>query len=643
MTLEEALAALDRTAPGFPLLALGQTIFWDEPMKAGVAQAVKRGASGRTFIAGVHDTDYFAKAPGKPKKSRQKFQIVPHNDTTTRGLWSAAGEFSSLFGSETVVTREMLGAAGLRFRRLTQMRPNFLDEATEAWGWRGIVSLAESPPVAADVPAKEICHDLEQTLRWALDQTLECIPGSDRSVAEARADEFVGLLCDSCESQPNGTLSDLYETMLRGVFEFAASSSVELGTTRTSRLLKFNRSTSALPRFELLDRFIRPATAEAAKAAYDEVGAGSGIYGLSRFGTGAIPFDVYLPGIGRGTLRIGNRGIVINTPNPQFASLKRPVTSACELAEVLEARFGPEIAIVGKAVTLIGMLAKEFVFVFHEGASSYVAQSRKLHEKLGITEINPILRVKYDAWSAMSCSCSWFRLPEPMRRPFGADELCSQSFASRWQSVAREQAEFLAKLGSLKSPLELIGILDQVYGGSWRALGGEYQRLQVDLQSLRDELSTVREQRIELYKERNRLKQSRRDAEKAMGDQFRAHVFGVDATPEALAERERLSGALESIKQAQEEVQTKLRHAFRSQRDLAANPTIQAAHARRNDIEVEAELMRCKIIREAVMASKGLEHASHRPSAWWFPLVSPDGLWFRETVDSAEAYLEPLC
>ncbi|MER3466996.1 MAG: hypothetical protein C4340_07985, partial [Armatimonadota bacterium] len=59
-TLEE----LARRAPGVPLLALGQTVFWDEPMKALVIRAAQDLGLSLELVAGVHDTDYFAKLPG---------------------------------------------------------------------------------------------------------------------------------------------------------------------------------------------------------------------------------------------------------------------------------------------------------------------------------------------------------------------------------------------------------------------------------------------------------------------------------------------------------------------------------------------------------------------------------------------------
>ena len=72
-SLETALQQLDAVAPDIPLLALGQTIFWDETMKGAVAQALTRSGSSRRYLAGVHDTDYFAKASGeKPQPGKFK-------------------------------------------------------------------------------------------------------------------------------------------------------------------------------------------------------------------------------------------------------------------------------------------------------------------------------------------------------------------------------------------------------------------------------------------------------------------------------------------------------------------------------------------------------------------------------------------
>ena len=293
------------------------------------------------------------------------------------------------------------------------------------------------------------------------------------------------------------------------------------------------------------------------------------------------------------------------------------------------------------------MLGTEHVFVFHEGASGYVKHSRKLHEtlreKLGTElHVHPILRIKYDAWSSLSVSCAWLHLPEPLRRPFGSDEICSPSFAARWQTVASEQNAILKKLSGLHRPLELIAYLDRTFGGSWRQLAQEYSSLQSQLEKLKLQVDKVRSERIQLYKERNKLKDARKKAEAAMGDHFRAEIFERQPGSTAVAKREELSNTLSAIVDRQEKVALELRLKFREQGDLARDPQVRHAHTRRRDIELEAELKRISMIRDAITSSKGLEHANYRPSGWWFPMLSPDGLWFRETTTTAECYLEPL-
>lgn len=633
------LSQLDQAAPDAPFLALGQTIFWDEPMKAGLALA-----STRKFIAGVHDTDYFAKLPSG-LHAKGAFKALPHNDTTTRGLWSAAGEFSTLFGGETVITRETLSQAGLRLSAVQRARPNIMDEATEAWGWRGIVSTSDHNPVTADVPLRTLLPELCNTIKWAFDETLACIGGGTHDVAAKMAEELHAKVCDFADD-PTITVGAFYEQMISELYNFGANAQVNLETTRTSRLLQINASTAHLPRFELLDLFVRPDTNALACKAYNEAIQGSALYPVDRFGTGAIPFDLVIPGLGRGTLRIGNRGAVIMTDPPQFLSYKERPQNVAELAQAIENKFGPNCTIVGKAVALIGLLAREFIFVFHEGASGYVKYSRKMHQTLAAAghelAMNPILRIRYNAWSSMSSCCSWLKLPKPFQRPFGTEELCAPSFASRWLSVAEEQEARLKRLGELKRPIELIRYLDDKVGGAWSNLAEEYLGLHEQLGQLEKQIEVIRQQRHAIYARDRALSQARSEAERAKGDQFRASIFEKEATPSALQERERLTAAVEAIIKERDSLigeRLALRH---EQNALVGAEEVKRIHQRRREIELEAELKRLTIIREAVISSKGLRNANLRPSAWWFRLVCPDGNWFRHTTEQATYYLEPL-
>ena len=102
------LSDLKARYPETPFLALGQTALWDEPTKAALRVALDTVWPEAEMIAAAHDTDYFAKLPGHRTSPESKFSLVLHDDAKTRGLWSAAGEMSQLFGSEDVPTRHLL-------------------------------------------------------------------------------------------------------------------------------------------------------------------------------------------------------------------------------------------------------------------------------------------------------------------------------------------------------------------------------------------------------------------------------------------------------------------------------------------------------------------------------------------------------
>lgn len=639
-TLEAALAALEEIAPDAPFLALGQTVLWDEPMKAGIARS-----SQRRFLAGVHDTDYFAKLAVADRVSK-RFVSLAHNDTTTKGLWSAAAEFSQLFGSETVVTRESLQRSGLRLKKISRSRPGLLDEATEAWGWRGVLSTEENPPVVAEVPLRALFPELHRAFDWAVNGTLETISKPDRVLSEEASLRLHDIFCRGAEMDPGTTLAHYYRSLIPDLYRFVGGDEANVEATTTSELLRFNRGTCHLPRFQLIEAFLNPSSRDGAVAAYNKALAGAEIYSLDRFGTGAIPFDLVIPGLGRGTLRLGRRGLVINARTPQFASLKKPVETLAELAEVLERRFGPNCVLIGKAVTLIGMLAREFVFVFHEGASDYVRYSRKLHgllENAGIkVSANPILRVRYQAWDALKDCPIFFNLPVPFQRPFGAEEICAPSFAQRWRGVATEQDALKLRLGELKRPMDLIQFLDERVGGAWNCIREEYLRLHKRLEILEAEIGKLRVQRLEAYAKRRPLRQARVNAERELGEHFRAAIFERNAAPEDLARREELQATVHEAIEAVSANERLIRNLLHDQKELVSDPDVLKIHERRRAIELEAELKRLRLIRGAVVSSDGLRKAAHRPSAWWFPLVSPDGSWFNETVRTAEYYLEPL-
>lgn len=640
---EAAFEELDRVAPDAPFLALGQTVFWDEPMKAGVAlESAARGRR-RRFVAGVHDADYFAKLPHF--SNLVGYRAFPHNDTTTRGLWSAAGEFSALFGSEAVVSRDLLKEAGLRLTRVAADRPGLLDEATEAWGWRGLVALGHEPDVVAETPLDPLLPELSKTLEWAIDESIRCIVGTQEQTARVFGRELISALLQVAEADRGQTLSDCYRSLLPWLYRFVANEPVEIETTSTTELLRFNTATCRQPRFEYLDAFLGERRAEAC-AAYDETVRGGEIYPLERFGSWAIPFDLVVPGRGRGTLRIAPRAIIVMTPEPIFVTTKRPVRSVQDLAEAIERKLGDRCTLVGKAVTLIGLLAREFVFVFHEGASAYVRLSRQLHQRLksiGVpVRVHPILRVRYDAWDALDACCTWLRLPEPLRQPFGAEEMCGRSFAARWRGVVSEQADLLQQLAQLRRPLDLIRFLAKSGVGRWDDLANEYEALHDELMALHDGIGAIKARKAEVARQIRAAKQARIDAEVRKGRHWRERIFEKSPGPEDLEERARLETEVNSAIRAVQDGRRAWHELQLEQDALVSRESIQRAHERRRSLELEAELRRLKLARQAIIVTRGLELATRRPSAWWFPLVCSQGNWFHETVRRAEYYLEPL-
>ncbi|ARU39859.1 hypothetical protein CCB80_01390 [Armatimonadetes bacterium Uphvl-Ar1] len=637
------VSELDELAPGVPLLALGQTVFWDEPMKAGVFRAFSCLGNDRKFVAGVHDTDYFAKFQ---MKGAGGFAALPHNDTTTKDLWSAAGEFSHIFGSETVVSKEKLTGAGAKVGLIEHVRPQMLDSVTEAYGWKGVVSLSAESKITAEKGLSRLFPHIYDTFSWALDESLSLISGDHHRESMVMRDRLLAMVCEARDQACDDNLACFYEGLLPKFYDVVAGGGVELETTRTTRLLKFNRETAGRKRFEIVDLFLNPVTRELARESYDDSVRGSEIYTLDRFGSCALPFDLVIPGVGRGTLRLGKRGGVVMTDIPVGFSFKRPIETVEQLAEVIEAKFGPNCVLVGKAVSLILMLGTEYVFVFHEGASGYVWRSAKMARLLAESGHDlgwhPILRVKLNPWDAMDDCCAWLQLPEDMRRPFGTSELSAPTFALRWREVVDGQKQVLRDLGDVRRPLALLGYLQSKLGGQWERLAGEYQAIAGDFSRLGNQIGEVKYRKRGVLSQLKSAKAERNELEHAKGRHWREFLFDKDAGDVEQKKREEFGAKITAVDRRIQDLKIVFRSLEDEQRSLVDSPVVRRIRDKRFNIALEAELMRVKLIREAVVSGEGLAKAGYRPSAWWFPLVCPDGTWFRSTMMKTECRLEPL-
>lgn len=635
-SVESTLRSLQEEAPNAPLLALGQTVFWDEPLKAALPILAEEAGVSVKLVAGVHDTDYFAKLPGGVD-ARKPFVTLSKNDGSTKEFWSAAGEFSALFGSETPVTKEALSEAGVFLERIFPGDHDAVDKVTEAWGWRGLASSDPKPRVTAEIPMNQAFGAIQETFDWATSETLACLSEPEqREEGEAAVDSLKALLCDAREHCASTTLSSYYACLLPRLHQFVTGQPSTAEIVTTTKLLSFGRATSHLPRFGFVNLFLDPKTADAARRAYDDAVRGTEVYTLDKFGTGAIPFDLVIPKEGRGTIRLTSKVLIVTTPEPKFVTLSRSLQSVADLAAVVEDAFG-ECTLVGKAISFISMLAAEYVFAFHEGASMYVSQTKRVHDSLrsqGIeVRANPILRVGLEAWESLVDTSLWFRLPEPLRSPFGAEVVSGATLGKAWKCVREQQRAAIAKLGEARNIASLIRTLHSIKAGRWETIATEYDAVGQVLSPLDAVIKGIRGQ-VRAAQDRLRaIKGEWLDAERGRGEAFRKGDEGVRA---ALGDR------IVDLRAERRELRERLKSLRDQQAEAAASPELQAARARRKEIAREAQLSRLRCVQEAVMATSGMEKTNRRPAAWWFAVASPDGSWFRNLLPRIQLRLEPL-
>lgn len=538
------LARLRQRYPDSPFLALGQTVFWDEPVKATLRKLLDDNHLGGQMVLGVHDTDYFAKAH-LPYSKQGRFALMPHNDGSTKALWSAAGEISTLFGSETFPTRHDYVRCGVAFRKLASAHPNgpqaFLDELTEAWGWRGLVYTGSRDLIVHYLPLKDVGDGLLKMLEWGFTNALaQVVPGCCQDEAKNVTQTVLNWCRQFMQAHPEKTLSDLFQFLLPQFYTILLGAEPQnTSVACTTNLLRLTPQTAHLPRFRFVDLFLSPQTRDIALHAYNTALAGSEMYTLDRFGAGALPFDVVLPERGRGTLRVTPRVLFVETRQPVAIGLKKPIESVQELAEILNRKLGDQVTLVGKAVSLVSMLAQEFIFVFSEEGSMYVKRTRQMNDMLaaqGVAlDMRPILRMRYHTWDALSGGKSTLVPTAHLADTFGQKTITTPEFAANWKQVIQEQRRLLAQIAQVRKPLELLQFLQaRDTSENWDEQARTYALGKQHLCDKWKQAETIQRQVDALYATLKQLKRESQNAQRVQGNHFRSVI---EWTPDETARR----------------------------------------------------------------------------------------------------------
>jgi len=665
LTVVAALEALRSVPREVPLVAFGQSPFWDEPMKAIVAAAADR-----PVIAGIHDLDYFSRLrallPGP------EWQIVSRNDGSLRDAWVAAGELSVPFGTEEGVTRQALTEAGVRLQSLLPDDPRrrlvALDRATATWGWRGIVHNVAQPAVVCDVPAGKAAPMLRELLDWGFRETARLMgTASIRAAVRECRRELLGWLDDILADPSNASLADLHMEILRRLYRRLLGSLPEHVTFTTTRdYFRFTPETATRPRFGLLARFLDPDTASVVRRAYDEAIADTPTVTLRSLGPHATPFDVYAPGRGRGTLHLAADEVRIGFPKPVTLAWPAGRRDLPALARELKGRLGPDISVVGKAVVLPLMFCGEAIMLLTETASAYMPRTHRMLSALAgaglAPDLHPILRVRLRTWDSLRACSLEIRLPPHLARAFRRKSVDSEGFSRRWKRVVRTQRTRLRRLARILGPCEFIEYLGEAEHETWfrrleacqraNAVLLEVQRtldalrrraadLRVREDALADEISAIERRRGDLNRQlirplKRRLASladdARADERKSLEAEYQRAVKEGQALLSALAakreERRRCTAERRALGR-------RIRAAERGRKASAARQLLRRVFR-------QGERARLRLARDALLTVNGLHRGDARPSAWWTLALDPSGAWFERIRRTTRCRLEQL-
>ncbi len=257
-----------------------------------------------------------------------------------------------------------------------------------------------------------------------------------------------------------------------------------------------------------------------------------------------------------------------------------------------------------------------------------------------------------------------FRLPEHLASSFGQETVEAAEFAGRWHAVIEEQHRLLNTLESITSPRELMTFLHRQDEEQWKHRLTEYIATHDRVLEIDRQAETMKAEIARLRALEDELKARVSALELEKGSHYREHIKPLrqrlwELSQEGVGEgeevdrlkagvashEERRAGYDRQVAECREAIRKvhqdweETRKAYQA---LDKSPETIQAEKHLAALESEAEIARARLIRDAVLTSRGLVHTNHRPTAWWFLMVDPSRGWFRRVAETTELYLEPV-
>ena len=528
---------------------------------------------------------------------------------------------------------------------------------------------ADEAMICVSVRVRDVLPRLSELLAWATSETVAALENGKEAAAFARGLleelEWVGSKLSSGATLPEfyQQLSASYWRRLLG----GASEEKRLQFCAASQLFRFNTQTAGLPRFRFLDLFLDPKTRDVARRAYNEAVRDSEIYSLEQFSEAALPFDVVLlhkdrPPC-RGTICVADNEVAILGPCSTVLHTAAPPANVHELAALIERQLGPDAIVIGKALTLVPMILSEWVWVLHGFGSAYTPRTQNMlaaMRKAGLDLcLKPILRIEHDAWSALEGVEATFRLPPHLARAFGAEKVTADEFAKGWREAVAGQERLLDELKHIENPEELTEYLTHEEHSAWFDKLEKYVEAHGKLLRLSRQIERLRHEGIEANSRARETKGEIQQIEKEKGQLVRQRIRplrlelkeGPGAERAAVIERElgpfeaqraEMEAKIAALRKSVDEDEARSAKADEAHHDLERSPEFVEARATVAAVEAEAHLLRMRLVRDALLTTKGLPYAAARPAWWWFPMVAPSGKWFENLTRTARFTFEDL-